>query len=278
MLQIKILRKKKKKIVTSFVASLVLASALSAAEIYATVDGENITKQDIEMIVQDPRVDLNKIPAEARTQVIDQAINKKLLAKKALKDGIEKDPQYAEAMSKIKEDLAFQVWQKNEVDKLKFSDAEKKDFYEKNKDKFNIPETFEASHILVDTETEAQSIINELNKAQNKETKFKELAKSKSKDPSKANGGFLGKFAAEQMVPEFANAVKMLQKGGFSKSPVKSQFGYHVILLKDRFPGKALSYNEVEGEINQVLIGNSFGKKVKELIQDLRKDAKIVIK
>jgi peptidyl-prolyl cis-trans isomerase C len=278
MLQIKILRKKMKKIVTSFVASLVLASALSAAEIYATVDGENITKQDIEMIVQDPRVDLNKIPAEARTQVIDQAINKKLLAKKALKDGIEKDPQYAEAMSKIKEDLAFQVWQKNEVDKLKFSDTEKKDFYEKNKDKFNIPETFEASHILVDTETEAQSIINELNKAQNKETKFKELAKSKSKDPSKANGGFLGKFAAEQMVPEFANAVKLLQKGGFSKSPVKSQFGYHVILLKDRFPGKALSYNEVEGEINQVLIGNSFGKKVKELIQDLRKDAKIVIK
>ena len=267
-----------KKIVTSFVASLALVSALNAAEIYATVDGENITKQDIEMIIQDPRVDLNKIPAEARTQVIDQAINKKLLAKKALKDGIEKDPQYTEAMSKIKEDLAFQVWQKNEVDKLKFSDAEKKDFYEKNKDKFNIPETFEASHILVDTETEAQSIINELNKAQNKEAKFKELAKAKSKDPSKANGGFLGKFAAEQMVPEFANAVKLLQKGGFSKSPVKSQFGYHVILLKDRFPGKALSYNEVEGEINQVLIGNSFGKKVKELIQDLRKDAKIVIK
>ena len=267
-----------KKIVTSFVASLALVSALNAAEIYATVDGENITKQDIEMIIQDPRVDLNKIPAEARTQVIDQAINKKLLAKKALKDGIEKDPQYAEAMSKIKEDLAFQVWQKNEVDKLKFSDAEKKDFYEKNKDKFNIPETFEASHILVDTEAEAQSIINELNKAQNKEAKFKELAKAKSKDPSKANGGFLGKFAAEQMVPEFGNAVKLLQKGGYSKSPVKSQFGYHVILLKDKFPGKALSYNEVEGEINQVLIGNSFGKKVKELIQDLRKDAKIVIK
>ncbi|QKF74015.1 major antigenic peptide / PpiC-type peptidyl-prolyl cis-trans isomerase [Aliarcobacter faecis] len=267
-----------KKIVTSFVASLALASALNAAEIYATVDGENITKQDIEMIIQDPRIDLDKIPAEARTQVVDQAINKKLLAKKAIKDGIEKDAQYVEAIGKIKEDLAFQVWQKNEVDKLKFSDAEKKDFYEKNKDKFNIPETFEASHILVDTEAEAQSIINDLNKASNKEAKFKELAKAKSKDPSKSNGGYLGKFAAEQMVPEFANAVKLLTKGGYSKSPVKSQFGYHVILLKDKFPGKVLAYNEVEGEINQVLIGNSFGKKVKELIENLRKDAKIVIK
>ena len=79
-----------KKIVISFVAALTLSSALSASEIYATVDGENITKQDIEMIVQDPRVDLTKIPAEARTQIIDQAINKKLLAKKALKDGIER--------------------------------------------------------------------------------------------------------------------------------------------------------------------------------------------
>ncbi len=267
-----------KKIVTSFVASMALFSALNAADIYATVDGENITKQDIEMIIQDPRIELDKIPAEARTQIVDQAINKKLLAKKALKDGVEKDAQYAEAMSKIKEDLAFQVWQKNEIDKLKFSDADKKDFYEKNKDKFNIPEMFEASHILVDSEAEAQNIINELNKASNKDAKFKELAKSKSKDPSKANGGFLGKFAAEQMVPEFGNAVKMLQKGAYSKSPVKSQFGYHVILLKDKFPGKNLNYNEVEGEINQILIGNSFGKKVKELIEDLRKDAKIVIK
>ncbi len=267
-----------KKIVISFVAALTLSSSLSASEIYATVDGENITKQDIEMIVQDPRLDLTKIPAEARTQIIDQAINKKLLAKKALKDGIEKDSQYAEAMNKIKEDLAFQVWQKNEVDKLKFSDADKKAFYEENKDKFNIPETFEASHILVDNESEAQNIINELNKASNKEAKFKELAKAKSKDPSKANGGFLGKFAAEQMVPEFGNAVKLLQKGGYSKSPVKSQFGYHVILLKDKFPGKNLAYNEVQGEIEQVLIGNSFGKKVKELIDNLRKDAKIVIK
>ena len=106
-------------------------------------------------------------------------------------------------------------------------------------------------------------------------------AASKVKSPvivQFSNGGFLGKFAAEQMVPEFANAVKMLQKGGFSKSPVKSQFGYHVILLKDKFPGKNLAYNEVQGEIEQVLIGNSFGKKVKELIDNLRKDAKIVIK
>ena len=194
---------------------------------------------------------------------------KKAYRKLAMKYHPDRNKDNKEAEEKFKEaSEAYEV----------LSDADKKAFYEENKDKFNIPETFEAIHILVDNESEAQNIINELNKASNKEAKFKELAKAKSKDPSKANGGFLGKFAAEQMVPEFGNAVKLLQKGGYSKSPVKSQFGYHVILLKDKFPGKNLAYNEVQGEIEQVLIGNSFGKKVKELIDNLRKDAKIVIK
>lgn len=266
-----------KKIVSSFVASIALLSTLSAADFYATVDGEKITQQDIEMIIQDPRVEINKLPQDSRNQIVEQAINKKLLAKKALKDGVEKDPQYMEAMSKIKEDLAFQVWQKNEIDKLKFTEADKKDFYEKNKDKFNVPETFEASHILVDSEADAKSIIQDITKAANKETKFKELAQAKSKDPSKANGGYLGKFAAEQMVPEFADALKTIAIGTYSKVPTKTQFGYHVIYVKSKTPAKVLTYAEVEPDINQILLANSFGKKVKELTEQLRKDAKIVI-
>ena len=79
----------------------------------------------------------------AKKQVIEQIVNRKLIAKNALKNGIEKDPQYVEAMSGIKEDLALQVWQKNEVDKLKFTDQDKKDFFEKNKDKFVMPEILE---------------------------------------------------------------------------------------------------------------------------------------
>src|SRR5574344_118906 len=105
------LRKKMKKIVSSIVVSMALFSTLHANAIYATVDGENITQQDIEMIVQDPRIDLSKIPADARKQLVDQAINKKLLAKNALKTGVENDAQYKEARAKSKEDLAFQVWQ-----------------------------------------------------------------------------------------------------------------------------------------------------------------------
>jgi len=268
-----------KKIVTSFIALVALVSTLSAAEFYATVDGNKITKQDIDIIVQDPRVNFDELPQETKNQILNEAINRKLIAKKAIKDGIEKDDKYVEAISKIKENLALQVWQSKEIEQIKFSDSEKKDFYEKNKEKFVVPETFEASHILVDSEANAKNIIKELGKASNKEAKFKELAKSKSKDQTtKENGGYLGKFAAEQMVSEFANTLKSLPKGTYSKTPTKTQFGYHIIFVKDKIAGRSLNYDEVKDNVNRILVSEKFNKKIDELIQDLRKDAKIIIK
>jgi len=266
-----------KKIVMSLVASLVLVTGLNAGD-YGSVDGDEITKQDIAMVLQDPRIEFEKLPDTAKKQVIEQIVNRKLIAKNALKTGIDKDPQYVEAISGIKEDLALQVWQKNEVDKLKFTEQDKKDFYEKNKEKFVMPEILEARHILVKTEAEAKAIINELDKAAKKEDKFAELAKTKSADATSKNGGYLGKVPADKLVPEFTAGAKALAKNTYSKTPVKSEFGYHVIFLKDKSDAKALTYPEVEGKINQILIGNAFSKRVKEVTDELKKDAKIVIK
>jgi parvulin-like peptidyl-prolyl isomerase len=266
-----------KKIVMSLVASLVLVTGLNAGD-YGSVDGDEITKQDIAMVLQDPRIEFEKLPDTAKKQVIEQIVNRKLIAKNALKTGIDKDPQYVEAISGIKEDLALQVWQKNEVDKLKFTEQDKKDFYERNKEKFVMPEILEARHILVKTEAEAKAIINELDKAAKKEDKFAELAKTKSADATSKNGGYLGKVPADKLVPEFTAGAKALAKNTYSKTPVKSEFGYHVIFLKDKSDAKALTYPEVEGKINQILIGNAFSKRVKEVTDELKKDAKIVIK
>ncbi len=266
-----------KKIVLSLVASLVLVTGLSAED-YGSVDGDAITKQDIAVVLQDPRIDFEKLPDNTKKQVIEQIVNRKLIAKNALKNGIEKDPQFVEAISGVKEDIALQVWQKNEVDKLKFTDQDKKDFFEKNKEKFVMPEILEARHILVKTEAEAKSIIAELDKAAKKEDKFKELAKAKSTDATAQNGGYLGKAPADKLVPEFTAGAKVLAKNTYSKTPVKTQFGYHVIYLIDKTDAKTLTYPEVEGKINQILIGNAFSKKVKELTDELKKDAKIVIK
>jgi len=99
-----------KKIVSSLVASIALATALNAADVsYATVNGENITKQDIAMALQDPRVDFDKLPQEAKTQILEQIVNMKLIAQHAIDDGVEKDAKYVEAMKKIKSNLALEV-------------------------------------------------------------------------------------------------------------------------------------------------------------------------
>jgi len=178
----------------------------------------------------------------------------------------------------MKQDLAFQVWQKNELAKHKPSDSEIKAFYNKNKANFVVPTTLEASHILVKTENEAKSIIKQINSASNKSAKFTSLAKTKSIGPTGVKGGYLGKFPSNQMVPEFSAAANKLNKNSYSKTPVKTQFGYHVIYLKDKTAGKSLSFNEVKGNIAQMLVGNAYNKSVKEISDKLRKTAKIVIK
>ena len=123
-----------KKIVLSVITTLALSTAtLSAADYYATVDGEKITKNDIAVVLQDPRINFETLPKSAQKQVLEQIINKKLLSKQAIKDGIENDASYKDALNKMKQDLAFQVWQKNELAKHKPSDSEIKSFYDKNR-------------------------------------------------------------------------------------------------------------------------------------------------
>lgn len=267
-----------KKIISSVVATLVLSTGLSASDYYATVDGEKITKTDVAMVLQDPRMQFEALPKKAQEQVLTQIINKKLLAKKAMKEGIEKDKQFKDALERMKSDLAFQVWQQNQLKTMKISESEQKKFYNENKSKFKTPATLKARHILVKTEKEAKDLIKQLDKASKKEAKFIELAKTKSQGPSGKDGGNLGEFNAQQMVPEFAKAAQSLKKNTYSKTPVKTQFGYHIIYLNDKKASKSLSFNEVKGNISRMLLQNKYNKKVKDITDELRKKAKIVIK
>lgn len=251
---------------------------LSAADSYATVNGQDITKQDILSIIRNNNVDFDSLPKETKDRVINQVIEKKLLTEKAIKSGIQNDGKYKESLAKIKEDLALEVWMQKEFVKIKTTDAEKKEFYEKNKDSFKTAATLEARHILVKTENEAKDIIAKLDIAKNKKGSFEELAKKFSIGPTKTKGGYLGKFEAKQMVPEFSSAAMALNKGEYTKVPVKTQFGYHVIYLEDKVDSNAMPYNEVEAKITQMIVQDKYGKMIKSEVEKLRKDAKIIIK
>ncbi|WP_458701554.1 peptidylprolyl isomerase [Sulfurospirillum sp. 1307] len=269
-----------KKVILGTIATLAMGVSLNAA-VYATVDGMDVTDQDVATLLRAmPGAKFENLQKEQQKAVIDQAIERKLLSKLAVKEGVTKDKEYKEALEKVKSDLALEIWMKKVFKDVKVSDKEIKDYFDKNKDKFVKPATIKARHIVVKTEDEAKSIIKDLNglKGEALSKKFIELAKSKSTGPSGSNGGDLGWFSSKQMVPSFSEAAFALKKGEITKNPVKTQFGYHVILVEDKKDSGHVKLDEVKVQIQNVLKMEKFREKVSKRAKELRKKAKIVIK
>ncbi len=268
----------KKLIAGSVLALTLIAASTLQAKTYATVNGDPITDSDIGAILQViPGANFQALNKEQQKKIIDQAIEKRLLAKKAMEEGIEKDPKFQEALEKIKKDLALEIWMKKQFDAIKLSESEMKAFYKKNSKMFKRPAMAKARHILLKSKKEAEAVIKELNKAKNKEAKFIELAKAKSTGPSGPNGGELGWFDKKRMVKEFSDAAFRLKKGTYTKKPVKTQFGYHVIYLEDIKPAGTVSFEEAKPSIEQSLKVKKFQAKIKEISKQLKSKADIKI-
>ncbi len=269
----------KKLLLGSVVAVSLLAGTALSAKTYATVNGQKVEDRDIAAILQViPGAQFNKMSKTQQKKIIEQAVEKKLLAEKAIKSGVEKDPQYIKSLDGMKKELALEVWMKKQFDAVKVSDKELKAFYDKNIKMFKQPATAKARHILVKTKAEAQKIIKELAKAKDKKAKFIELAKKKSTGPSAANGGDLGWFDAKRMVKPFSDAAFKLKKGDYTKTPVKTQFGYHVIFLEDKKKAGNVSFEQAKPNIQQSLKVRKFQENMKKTAKELKAKADIKIK
>ena len=166
-------------------------------------------------------------------------------------------------------------------DNIKVSEGEISDFYNKNKAEFAVPAQVRAKHILVATEKDANDIIAALKGLKGDELvkKFEELAKSKSTDQgSAANGGELGWFGQSQMVKPFADAAFALKKGEVTQKPVKSNFGYHVILKEDSKAAGTVGLNEVKPQIEGSIKMEKFRNDIKKRGDELRAKAKVEYK
>ena len=258
--------------------TIAASSLTAAADVVATVDGENITKNEIKALLRNPQITFDTLPKETQQKVINQLVEKKLLTKQAMASGIQKSESYKSALKKLKQELALEVWMQTEFKKIKVTDADVKEYYEKNKAKFKTEGTLEARHILVKTQKEAQDIISKLNKAKNKKATFEKYAKDFSTGPTGKKGGYLGKFSPKQMVPEFSSAAMKLNKGEYTKTPVKTQFGFHIIFLEGKEAGQTLAYDKVKAKIKQGITQEKYAKLIKGQAAELRKNAKIVIK
>ena len=271
---------------TKFLYALLFAVTLSSAQTLVTVNGSAITQEDVDSALMNATQGrFNQVPAEKqaefRQQVLQQLIGTELVYGDAQKTGVlnsaEFKSEYVKVQERVKKQLAIQVWQKQQLEKVKVSDKELKNYYSKNKDEFNEKESVHARHILVKTEDEAKKIILELKSLSGNalKTKFIELAKSKSTGPSGPKGGDLGYFAQGQMVPAFNDTVFKMKEGTVTKTPVKTQFGFHVIYLEDKKESTVRKFDEVKTVIEQRLKMEKFKSVMKAKMDKLQKQATI---
>jgi len=269
----------KKYLLSGVVALTLLSSSSLLAKTYATVNGQNIEDTDIAAILSVvPGATFDKLPKDQQKKVIEQAVEKRLLSEKAMKSDIQKDALYVKTLEKMKKDLALEIWMKKQFDAQKVSDADMQAFYKKNSKMFKQPAMAKAKHILVKTEADAKKIIDSLNKAKDLKKTFVKLAAEKSTGPSGPNGGELGWFDASKMVKPFADAAFALKKGTFTKKPVKTQFGYHVILVEDKKDAQNVPFEKAKKNIEQSLKVEKFQAHMKEVSKALKAKADISIK
>lgn len=273
------------RIVTKVVTSLAVVSTLAMGQTLVTVNGKAITDQEVNAeLMQATQGRFNQVPpekqAQFRQQVLEQLVAKELIYNDAQKTGIMKSKEfkdeYAKVQERVKKELAIQVWQKVELDKVNVSAKELKKYYDSNKEEFNEKESVHARHILVKTEGEAKAIASQLQglKGGTLKSKFIELAKEKSTGPSGPKGGDLGFFAQGQMVPEF-NAKVFSMKVGTISEPVKTQFGFHVIYLEEKKAGQTRAYTEVKSFIEQRLKMEKFKSVMQDKMMALKNKATI---
>ncbi|HPU01688.1 MAG TPA: peptidylprolyl isomerase [Bacillota bacterium] len=154
---------------------------------------------------------------------------------------------------------------------LEITDKEAREYFEKNREDFDIPEQVRARHILVDTEEEAQEIISRLEKGED----FAEIAKEVSKDTgSKDKGGDLGFFSRGEMVKEFEEAAFSLKVGERSE-PIKTSYGYHIIEKLEHKEAREVSYEEVADKVKEAIKKNKLPELRQELISKLKSEALI---
>lgn len=201
------------------------------ANVIATINGENILKPDYENYLQ-IRQQQSGLAADKEKEkklVLDEIINKTLLAQYAVDAKLDQDPETSQLMKRVRTEILAQAAQRKLLRDEPVTDAEMKKRFDQEAENTHKTE-YKTRHILVKEESEAKEILAQLRKG----TSFDKLAKEKSLDvQSGKNGGDLGWVNQGMVVSEFFNAVMSMKKGEVSVTPVKSDFGWHVIKIED---------------------------------------------
>ena len=233
----------------------------------ATVDGAPISRGFYDFYIRGitggkSAADLS---AQQRAAALDNLIRARLAAEEAAKEGLDKsgDTQYLLQLARL--NVLQQAVEEHYLKDRKPTEQELRAEYETTL--ASMPKTeYHARHILVATEPFAQRIIERLDKGE----KFDALAKEDSMDSAKNNGGDLGWFTTNRMVPEFAGAVVALKPGEYTHKPVQTQYGWHVIQLMETREVTPPPYDQVRQRLEQVVQAKKFRMYTDELLRNAK--------
>ncbi len=248
-------------------ATATVAAVNDSSPVLATVNGAPITEAVFELYQQQMQARAPGNPAALnRETILNEVINLELARQSGEKEGLGKDTKLQLQLEQQKRAVLASAAIQQYLSAHPITDEELKNIYEERVPKGN---EYKARHILVEQEDEAKKLIVELGKGAD----FSELAKEHSTGPSGKSGGELGWFSPKQMVAPFSEAAGKLEKGAYTKEPVKTQFGWHVIILDDSRTATPPSFDQVKPQL-QTFVQK---QRVQQYITGLREGANIVM-
>ncbi|HEX8049056.1 peptidylprolyl isomerase [Rhizobium sp. ICMP 5592] len=237
--------------------------------VVAKVGDVEIHQSELDLAIANLDPQLGQLPDDQKkVAALSASIDVKLLAKSAAAEKLDQTPDFQSHMAYLRDRELHNAYFKAHVaDGI--TDAEVKARYDKEVAALPKQEEVHARHILVKTEDEAKAIIKELDAGKD----FATLAKEKSTDPNKADGGDLGYFAHGRMVKEFEDAAFALPVGTYTKTPVKSDFGWHVIKVEDKRVAPPPPFDQVKDQVRQLVMRDKY----LELLNKAKQDTKVAI-
>ena len=245
------------------------AAPANSNPVVASVNGLPIHMSDIQADAQNLPPQAQQLPPQQLLPLlVNQEVDRKALLIAAQKENLQSDPDVAARM-KAAADVQLENAYVQKAVAAQVSDTAVQAEYNRNYAGKPGPEQVDARQILVSSQAQAESIIKQLNKGAD----FAKLAEKDSIDPGAKNGGELGWFSKDEMVPAFADAAFALKKGEYTKTPVHTQFGWHVILNEGHRTAPTPAFADVQDQIRQKMTDQA----VQETLNKVRSQVKIQV-
>lgn len=235
--------------------------------VVAKVDGSDITRLDVLNLIQGLPAQTKQMPVEQLFPLaVEQLVSAKLVEEKTQGINLDNDPDVQKQLEEAKKQIVRTVYLQKEVEK-KLTDDKLKEAYDAYVKNFPDVQEVKASHILVKEESKAQDLIKQLDGGAD----FAQLAKDNSTDGTAKNGGALGYFSEKDVVPAFGKAAFSIEPGAYTKTPVKTDFGYHVIKIEEKRKRPPAEFAQakpfLEAQLRRLLLD--------QMVQEWRKQATI---